>query len=45
MKMMKKEKTIKQEINKKTYQKNKKIKRENKEKTDTIVCLKRKSKD
>ena len=34
-----------QEINMKTYLKNKKIKRENMEKTDTIICLKKKNKD
>ena len=45
MKMMKKEKRIKQEINKEIYQKKKKIKRENQEKTHTVMCLKRKSKD
>ena len=33
-----------QEINMKTYLKNKKIKRENMEKTNTIICLKKKRK-
>ena len=35
----------KQEINTETYLKKKKIKRENMEKTDTTICLKKKNKD
>ena len=35
----------KQEINTETYLKKKKIKRENMEKTDTIICLKKRNKD
>ena len=33
------------EINTETYLKKKKIKRQNKEKTDSIMCLKKKNKD
>ena len=35
----------KQEINTETYLKKKKIKRENMEKTDTAICLKKKNED
>ena len=35
----------KQEINTETYLKKKKTKKENMEKTDTIICLKKKNKD
>ena len=45
MKMIKRDKKSKQEINTETYLKKKKIKRENMEKTDTIICLKKRNKD
>ena len=35
----------KQEINTETYLKKKKTKKENMEKTDTIICLKKRNKD
>ena len=40
MKMIKKYQKSKQEINTEIYPKKKKIKRENIEETDTIICLK-----
>ena len=42
MKMIKRDKKSKQEINTETYMKKKKIKRENTEEIDTTICLKRK---
>ena len=42
MKMIKKELESKQEINTKTYLKNKKTKRETMEKTNIAICLKKK---
>ena len=45
MKMIKKDKENKQEINIQTSLKKTKTKRENMEKTDTIICLKKRNKD
>ena len=45
MKIIKRCKGIKQEINTETYLKKKKIKKENMEKTDTAICLKKLNKD
>ena len=45
MKMMKKDLKSMREINIETFLKKKKRKRENMEKTDTIICLKKKNKD
>ena len=45
MKMIKRDKKSKQEINTETYLKKKKIKRENMEKTDIAIFLKKKNKD
>ena len=45
MKMIKKDKENKQEINIETSLKRTKTKRENMEKTDTIICLKKRNKD
>ena len=45
MKMIKKDKENKQEINIETSLKKTKTKRENMEKTDTIICLKKRNKD
>ena len=45
MKTMKKDYESMQGINTETYLKKKKIKRENMEKTDIIICLKKKNKD
>ena len=45
MKMIKRDYGSKQEINTETQLKKKRIKRENMEKTDTAICLKKKSKD
>ena len=45
MKMIKRDKKSKQEINTETYLKKKKIKRENMEKTDIAICLKKRNKD
>ena len=44
-KMIKQDKESKQEINTETYLKKKNIKRENIEKTDTAICLKKKNQD
>ena len=44
MKMIKKDQESKQEINTETYLK-KKIKKDNMEKTNTIICLKKRNKD
>ena len=45
MKMIKKDQKSKKEINTENDLKKKKIKRENMEKTDTAICLKKKNKD
>ena len=45
MKMISRNQRDKQEINKEIYLKKKKTKRENMEKTDTIICLKKRNKD
>ena len=45
MKMIKKDKENKKEINIQTSLKKTKTKRENMEKTDTIICLKKRNKD
>ena len=45
MKMIKRDKKSKQEINTETYLKKKKIKRENMGKIDTTICLKKRKKD
>ena len=45
MKMMKKDLKSMREINIETFLKKKQRKRENMEKTDTIICLKKKNKD
>ena len=45
LKMIKKDKENKQEINIETSLKKTKTKRENMEKTDTIICLKKRNKD
>ena len=42
--MIKKDQQSKQEINRETYLKKKKTKRDNMEKTDVIICLKKKNK-
>ena len=44
MKMIKKDQESKQEINTETYLK-KKIKKDNMEKANTIICLKKRNKD
>ena len=44
-KMIKQDKESKQEINTETYLKKKNIKRENMEKTDIIICLKKRNKN
>ena len=44
MKTIKKDEENKQDINIETYLKKKKIKRENIEETDIIICLKKKNK-
>ena len=43
MKMIKRDKGGKQDINRETYMKKKKIKRENMEKTDSEICLKKRN--
>ena len=43
--MIKKDEENRQEINIETYLKKKKIKKENMEKTDAALCLKRRKKD
>ena len=45
MKMIKRDKGGKQEINTETYLKKEKIKRENMGGVDTAICLKKKNKD
>ena len=45
MKMIKRDYGVKQEINTESYLKKKTIKRENMEKTDTTICLKKTNKD
>ena len=45
MKTIKKDLESKQEINTEIYQKKRKMKRENMEKTDIIICLKKRNKD
>ena len=45
MKMIKRDKKSKQEINTETYMKKKKIKRENMVRTDITIYLKKKNKD
>ena len=44
MKMTKKDQESQQEISTETYLKKKKIKRQNMEKTDTVICLKKETK-
>ena len=45
MKMIKRDEGSRQEINTEIYLKKKKTKRENMEKTDTAICLKKRNKD
>ena len=45
MKMIKRDQENRQEINIETYLKKKKIKKENMEKIDTSICLKKRKKD